>query len=51
MSCKYNAQFNPLTTKDTFWPHQTWAACYQLAQSILKIGWGRTGGGGWVHPS
>ena len=30
--------FNPLTTDDDFWRHQILAACYQLAQSILKIG-------------
>ena len=29
---------NPLTTDDTFWRHLTLAACYQLAQSVLKIG-------------
>ena len=29
---------NPLTTDDAFWCHQILAACYQLAQSILKIG-------------
>ena len=29
---------NPLTTNDAFWRHQILAACYQLAQSILKIG-------------
>ena len=28
---------NPLTTDDAIW-HQTLAACYQLAQSVLKIG-------------
>ena len=30
--------FNPLTTNDAFWHQLTLAACYQLAQSILKIG-------------
>ena len=30
--------FNPLTTDDAFWRNQILAACYQLAQSILKIG-------------
>ena len=30
--------FNPLTTDDTFWCCLTLTACYQLAQSILKIG-------------
>ena len=30
--------FNPLTTDDAFWRHQILAACYHLAQSILKIG-------------
>ena len=29
---------NPLTTDDTIWCCQILAACYQLAQSILKIG-------------
>ena len=43
---------NPLTTDDTIWRRLTLAACYQLAQSILKIGFvqkGGIGGGGWVH--
>ena len=30
--------FNPLTTDDAFWRRQILATCYQLAQSILKIG-------------
>ena len=29
---------NPLTTNDAFWRHLTLAACYQLVQSVLKIG-------------
>ena len=29
---------NPLTTDDAFWHRLTSAACYQLAQSVLKIG-------------
>ena len=29
---------NPLTTNDAFWRRQFLAVCYQLAQSILKIG-------------
>ena len=29
---------NPLTTDDDFWHRQILAACYQLAQSVLKIG-------------
>ena len=29
---------NPLPTDDAFWHHQILAACYQLAQSALKIG-------------
>ena len=29
---------NPLTTDDAIWRHLTLAACYQLAQSVLKIG-------------
>ena len=31
-------QLNPLTTDDAFWHRQILASCYQLAQSILKIG-------------
>ena len=30
--------FNPLPTDDAFLRHQILAACYQLAQSVLKIG-------------
>ena len=29
---------NPLPTDDAFWRHQILAACYQLAQPLLKIG-------------
>ena len=29
---------NPLTTDDAFWRRQILGACYQLAQSVLKIG-------------
>ena len=29
---------NPLTTDDTVWHHLTLAACCQLAQLVLKIG-------------
>ena len=29
---------NPLTTDDAIWCRLTLAACYQLAQSVLKIG-------------
>ena len=29
---------NPLTTNDAFWHRRILAACYQLAQSVLKIG-------------
>ena len=29
---------NPLTTNDIFWRRQVLATCYQLAQSVLKIG-------------
>ena len=32
------AMINPLTTDDAFWHHQVLATCYQLMQSILKIG-------------
>ena len=47
---------NPLTTNDTFWCRLTLAACYQLAQSVLKIGSvlaERVGRGeaGRLHPS
>ena len=31
------AEVNPLTTNDDY-SHQNLAACYQLAQSVLKIG-------------
>ena len=31
-------QLYPLTTDDAFWRHQILAACYQLVQSVLKIG-------------
>ena len=31
-------KINPLTTNDTFWHRQILAACYQLTQSVLKIG-------------
>ena len=30
--------FNPLTTDDAYWCCQFLAACYRLAQSVLKIG-------------
>ena len=49
--------FNPLTTDDAFRHCLTLAACYQLAQSVLKIGSAlaeRVGQGevsGWVHCS
>ena len=46
---------NPLTTNDDYSRHRNSAACYQLAQSVLKIGSAlaeRVGrGGGWVHCS
>ena len=29
---------NPLPTNDAIWRRQILAACYQLAQSVLKIG-------------
>ena len=29
---------NPLTTDDAFWRRQILATCYQLAQSVLRIG-------------
>ena len=31
-------RFNPLTTDDVFRRRQILAACYQLVQSVLKIG-------------
>ena len=30
--------YNQLTTNDTFWHCQILATCYQLVQSVLKIG-------------
>ena len=44
---------NPLPTNDTFWRRQILAACYQLAQSVLKIGSAlaeKVGQGRWVGP-
>ena len=39
MSVSFDGKFfNPIATDDAFWRHLTLAACYQLAQSILKIG-------------
>ena len=32
-----NCNFNPLTTNDEYSRHRNLAACYQLAQSVLKI--------------
>ena len=37
-SRKYNSVVNPLPTDDAIWRRQILAACYQLAQSVLKIG-------------
>jgi len=34
--------FNHLTTNDAIWRRLTLAACYQLAQSVLKIGFALT---------
>ena len=36
--CMYVAGINPLTTDDAIWRRQILAACYQMAQSVLKIG-------------
>ena len=36
---KIGLAVNPLTTDDTFWSRQILTACYQLVQSVLKIGW------------
>ena len=33
-----HSYFNPLTTNDDYSHHRNSTACYQLAQSILKIG-------------
>ena len=35
---KVDSRLNPLTTNDDYSRHQNSAACYQLAQSVLKIG-------------
>ena len=34
----YYPNINPLTTNDDYSHHPNLAACYQLAQSVLKIG-------------
>ena len=52
--CHYNSKscppssgsFNPLTTDDKCTRHETFAACYQLAQSVLKIGFAQAKKGG-----
>ena len=36
--CTIAVVVNPLPTSDAFWRRQILAACYQLAQSVLKIG-------------
>ena len=44
---------NPLTTDDAFWRRQILAACYKLAQSVLKIGSAlaeRWDSGSWMGP-
>ena len=38
LSLFLECELNPLTTDDAFWRRLTLAACYQLAQSVLKIG-------------
>ena len=38
MHCTALTCLNPLPTDDALWRHQILAACYQLAQSVLKIG-------------
>ena len=40
-------QVNPLTTNDAIWHCLTLAACYQLAQSVLKIGFALAKKAGW----
>ena len=47
-------QINPLTTDDAIWRCLTLVARYQLAQSVLMIGFalaknGGMGGGGWTY--
>ena len=37
---RLNRHFNPLTTDDAFSRRLTLTTCYQLAQSVLKIGFG-----------
>ena len=46
MSGGFHLLFNPLTTDDAFWHCLTLAACYQLVQSILKIGFALAKKGG-----
>ena len=44
---------NPLTADDVIWHCLTLAACYQLAQSVLKIGFAlakKAGWGSWGSP-
>ena len=38
MHLQLRTVFNPLTTNDDYSRHRNSAACYQLAQSVLKIG-------------
>ena len=38
MTINATPQLNPLTTDDAIWHRLTLAACYQLAQSVLKLG-------------
>ena len=46
-----SCSINPLTTNDDNSRHRNLAACYQLAQSVLKIGSALAErGGGWVSP-
>ena len=35
---RFCSPINPLTTNDDYSHHRNLAACYQLAQSVLKIG-------------
>ena len=34
----HGTKVNPLTTNDVYSRHRNSASCYQLAQSVLKIG-------------
>ena len=46
-SSKFYNNVNPLTTDDECTCHETLAACYHLAQSVLKIGFALAKKAGW----